>query len=70
MCVCVSVCLCVCVVVVAAEVVDTSNMSDVVFPVRPNQLGNFSSSERNEIAQITIPGTSLTRLTSQNNETG
>ena len=60
-----------CVVVVAAEVVDTSNISDVVFPVRSNQLKNFSLSvEINKIAQITIPATFLTRLATQNNERG
>ena len=56
--------------VLAAEVVDTSNISDVVFPARPDQLGNFSSSMTNEIAQITIPGTSLARLSDQSNQTG
>jgi hypothetical protein len=49
-------------IIVAAEVVDTTNASDVVFPANPGQLGNFTALERNETVQITIPGDSLARL--------
>ena len=56
--------------VVAAEVVNTSSASDVVFPAQPDQLKNFSSAAMNEVVQITIPAGSLSRLNTGNSGAG
>ena len=48
-------------IVVNAEVVDTSNVSDIVFPATNSDLENFTA-EINNTAQITIPAEAITAL--------
>ena len=53
-------------IVISAEVMDTANVSNVVFPASPDQLVNFSQ-ELNETVKIEIPAESL-RLLSAGDE--
>ena len=48
--------------VVNAEMVDTSNVSDIVFPAVDSDLDNFTAAEMNNTAQITIPAEAFTTL--------
>ena len=56
--------------VVAAEVVNTENTSDVVFPAHPNQLDNFTTVRMDEAVRITIPADAITRLATGNTNAG
>ena len=53
-----------------AEVVDMLNVSDIVFPANPDQLGNFTATEMDDTAQIIIPADALARLNAGNNNSG
>ena len=53
--------------VISAEILTGSHMSDFVFPISPDQLGNFSQGT-NESVQITIPADALNSLTTADNE--
>ena len=53
-----------------AEVVDMLNVSDTVFPASSDQLGNFTATEMDDTAQITIPAEALSRLNAGNNNSG
>ena len=53
-------------IVISAEVMDTANLSNVVFSASPDQLGNFSQ-KLNETVKIEIPAESL-RLLSAGDE--
>ena len=54
------------IIVVKAEVVDTSSVSDVVFPTSADELDNFTVVEMDDSAQITIPAGAITRLSAGN----
>ena len=53
-----------------AEVVDTSSVSDVVFPTSADELDNFTVIEMDDSAQITIPAAAITRLSTGNSSAG
>ena len=53
-----------------AEVVDMSNVSDVVFPGIDSDLDNFTAVEMNNTAQITIPAEAITTLSAANGSEG
>ena len=57
-------------IVVAAEVVDTINASDIVFPATPDQLGNFTAVRTNDAAQITIPAAAISKLSTEGISSG
>ena len=52
------------------KVVDTSSVSDVVFPTTPDELDNFTVVEMDDSAQITIPAGAITRLSAGNSGAG
>ena len=52
--------------IVNAEMVDTSNVSDIVFPAVASDLDNFTAVEMNNTAQITIPAEAVTTLNAAN----
>ena len=56
--------------VVNAEVVDTSNVSDIVFPAVASDLDNFTAVEMNNTAQITIPAEAVNILSAANSSEG
>ena len=53
-----------------AEVVDTSNVSDIVFPAIASDLDNFTAVEMNNTAQITVPAEAITILSAANSSEG
>ena len=53
-----------------AEVVDTSNVSDIVFPAIASDLDNFTAVKMNNTAQITIPAEVITTLSAENSSEG
>ena len=53
-----------------AEVVDTSSVSDIVFPAIDSDLDNFTAVEMNNTAQITIPAEAITTLSAANSSEG
>ena len=56
--------------VVNAEVVDTSNVSDIVFPAIDSDLDNFTAVEMNNTAHITVPAEAITTLSAANSSEG
>ena len=56
--------------VMNVEVVNTSNVSDIVFPAVASELDNFTAVEMNNTAQITIPAEAVTKLSAANRSEG
>lgn len=49
--------------------VDSTNVSDIVFPSGPEDLVNFTAADMNSTAQITIPAEAVGRLAEANRTT-